>query len=88
MTFQSIIENLLNLSRALVPVIVGLSVVVFLYGLFGYIMNSGDESKRADSVKYIVYGIIGLFVIVSVWGMVFLITDFFGLNFGIPQIVI
>ena len=87
MTFKTIVDNLLNLTRAIVPIIVGLSVMFFLYGLLGYMMNSGDEKKRAESVKYIIYGIVGLFIMISTWALVFLITDFFGFGFGIPQIV-
>lgn len=56
--------------KTLLPVIVGLAVLVILWGIFNYIAGAGDEEKRAQAKQYIIWGIIGLFVMVSVWGLV------------------
>lgn len=86
MTLEQIIDNLIEIMTSLVPLIIGSAVLVFAYGLFGYMTNVGDEGKRADSRKYIVYGLIGLFVMVSLWGLVNLFTDVFNFKFGVPTI--
>jgi heme/copper-type cytochrome/quinol oxidase subunit 4 len=86
MTFQNIINRLIGLTAATTPVLIGLAVIVFLYGLLNYIYSGGDEKKRSESVKYIFYGIIGLFIMVSFWSLAFIFSEFFGLQTIIPQI--
>lgn len=87
MTFESLVMKIVNLLGDLVPLVVGFAVLVFLYGLFGYMMNIGDESKRKESISYIIYGLIGLFVMTAVWGLVSLLSRTFGFDFGIPVIL-
>lgn len=70
----------------LVPVIIGLGLVVFLWGLTRFISAGGDEKRIQEGKDMMVYGIIGLFVMVSIYTIVsILFSDFFGgLNFGVP----
>lgn len=73
--------------RILVPLIIGMAVVIFLYGLMMYMTNIGDETKRKESIQYITSGLIGLFVMISIWGIVIIMTRTFGFSFGIPRIL-
>jgi hypothetical protein len=86
MTFSSIINNIIVFLGNLILVIIGLAVLLFFYGLVGYISNSGDEGKRKESLQYIFYGTFGLFIMVAVWGLVALLSGFIGESIGIPQI--
>jgi len=86
MTFSSIIQGILDtLLGVAVPLIISLAVVYFIFGILKYILSAGDETKRRESVKVITFGLVALFVMVSVWGLVALITDTFGVSVGIPQ---
>lgn len=86
MNFQGIIQGLLDILIGMgVPLIITLALVYFLYGIVQYLISAGDESKRKESVKVITYGIIALFVMISVWGLVSFITNTFGVSVGIPQ---
>lgn len=88
MTFASFIDRIISITTYLVPLLVGASVLVFLWGLFIYMTNAGDSSQRQASLKYMLYGIIGLFVMISMWALAFIFSDFFGLEIGIPQITV
>lgn len=88
MSISSIVSNILAILQQIVYLIVGLGLLVFLYGIFGYISNFSDEKKRQESVSYIIYGLLGLFVMISVWGLVGILTGSFGLSNAIPQISI
>jgi hypothetical protein len=79
--FYSLILALLG---AAIPVIVGLAVLVFLWGVVSYVAAGGDERARTDAVQYIFWGIIGLFVMVSVWGLVAILSNTFGFPLGVP----
>jgi len=70
--------------RTLLPVIVGLAVLVILWGVFNYISGAGDEEKRAQAKQYIIWGIIGLFVMVSVWGLVNVLKNTLNLSNDAP----
>lgn len=54
----------------LTPIVVALALLYFFYGLAMFILKSGDEEKRKESKSIMIYGIIALFVMVSVWGLV------------------
>jgi len=69
----------------LLPVLVGVALVVFIWGLIGFIQNSGDEKALSEGRQKMVWGIVGLFVIVSVWGLINLVqtlTDIKGTSSG------
>lgn len=87
MDFSSFVDVLINILNSVGYLIIGLATVVFMYGLVTYIYYSDNESKRKESTQYITYGIIGLFVMVSVWGLVYIITNTFGFDFAIPQLI-
>jgi hypothetical protein len=87
--FALMFTSLKAVLRIVVPVLVLLALVVFLWGVVVFIFNADDESARADGKKRIMWGIVGLFVIVSVWGLVYLlstITNIFGaVGINAPQ---
>lgn len=70
----------------LIPIAITLSVVLFSYGSASFILNLGNEEARAKAKKYLIWGILVLFVMVSVWGLVELLTNFFGFKTVIPQL--
>ncbi len=67
---------------ALVPLIIGLALLFFLWGMLVYLWNGDDEDKREESKSFMLWGVIGLFVMVSVWGLVSLVANSF--NFHLP----
>jgi hypothetical protein len=81
-------DHLVGLSATLVLPIIGVAVLVFLYGLSQYILNSSNESKREEGLQFIVYGLLGFVVMISLWALVGIISGTFGLPFGVPQIAV
>lgn len=72
------------LGLILVPAVIAVSLVVFLWGLFTYfIVGGGDESQRAKGKGYIIYGVLGLLLITIVWGVVNFLAE--GLVTGMGQ---
>ena len=65
-----ILDKVDTLLGAIVPIILTLALIFFMWGLVTYIMSAGDEAKRADGKWRMIWGIIALFVMVSVWGLV------------------
>jgi len=83
-TIQSIICKIGNVLDTLIPVLIVLGIVYFVWGVITY-MIAGDEEAKKKGKDKIIYGIIGLVVIVAMWGLVGIITNTFGLN-GTTQV--
>ncbi len=75
-----VIQRITSLLNALIPFIITLAMVYFLWGVSQFILHGGDETKRSEGRQTMIYGIIALFVMVSVWGLVALLTNTFGLQ--------
>ena len=74
----SVIDTVSGLIGSLVPIIIAIALVVFLWGIISYITAGDDPKKKAAARGYMIYGIIGLFVMVSVWGLVRILQSTFG----------
>lgn len=55
--------------------ILAAAVVYFLWNVFGFIMSAGEPDERAKKQSGIIYGIIGIAVMVSIWGLVGFLTS-------------
>jgi hypothetical protein len=65
--------------NAVVPVLIALAVVYFVWGVISYVI-SDDEEAKAKGKDRIIYGIIGLAVIIGLWGLVNLVRNTLDLN--------
>ena len=65
----------------LVPFLFAIAFIVFIWGVFQYFIAGGaNEEQRDKGKQFVMWGIIGFVVMVSLWGLVNLITG--TLNFG------
>lgn len=80
MTFKNLVDFIISdLLQPIILLIVSIAVVSFLWGVSKYVLHGGDEAKRTEGTHIMIYGIIALFVMVSVWGFVtILVNTFFG----------
>ena len=60
----------------------GVAFVLFVWGVFEFIANAGDETKRGEGKKAIMWGLIGLVIIFGAYGIINLALG----TFGIPLI--
>ena len=81
-TLTGILNIVGGIFRLVIPFIITLALIYFLWGVATYIMNSGDEEARKTSRAVMIHGIIALFVIISVWGLVAILNSTFGINAG------
>jgi len=58
-----------GLIAKLIPIVIGLAVLTFLWGVLKYVVAKDEESQK-EARGVMLYGIIALFVMVSVWGLV------------------
>ncbi len=66
--------------NTLLPIVVALALLYFLWGLVKYVVSSGDAREEAKGIM--IWGIIALFVMVSVWGLVAFLGNTLGISSG------
>lgn len=60
-----------NLIQMVIPILIGLALLAFLWGILNYLF-----SKNKDEAKtFMIWGIIALFVMTSVWGLVSILRN-------------
>ncbi|MDE2188600.1 MAG: hypothetical protein KGJ35_02635 [Patescibacteria group bacterium] len=66
-----------------IQILVGLAVLVFVFNVFRYFFMNKENKERG---MYVLWSLIGFFVIIAFWGLVNLISNSFSLNTSAPTI--
>lgn len=85
--FSELIKIFLDLIKAALPVIAGLALLTFLWGLARFIFRLGNDEKSVEEGKNLMkWGLIALFLLMSFWVIIGLVYNDvgFGLFFGLP----
>jgi uncharacterized membrane protein len=73
---QGIIVTLLGYLGYVVPALITVAVIYFIWGVITFMTSSDEEAKKMGRTK-IINGLIGLFVIVAFWGIIGVVKDTF-----------
>jgi hypothetical protein len=66
----NLVQSVGHIVNLLIPILVALAIVVFFWGLVLYIRKSGGEKATDEGRRIMIAGLISLFIMVSVWGIV------------------
>jgi hypothetical protein len=82
-TFKVLVETLIRcLLTPVAGLLVSLAVIFFLYGVFKFISAEESEQIRSEGKEFMFWGIVGIFVMVSLWGLVGVLQNTFMLDTG------
>ncbi len=86
--------NLVNIASADIPSFIGkveqvilnpligfmfaLALVYFLYGLVEFIINRDSDDKRTQGKSHMLWGIVGMFIMIAAFGIINLIKTTIG----------
>lgn len=73
--YTTIISGIL---QPVVKLLIALAILFFLWGVFRFMISEGD--KREEGRQFMFWGVVGIFVMVSVWGLVNILTNTFKLD--------
>lgn len=71
----------------LIALMLAVALVVFLYGCFEYIAGSGSDDVRQKGRQHILWGIIGMLVMVSAYAILEITVGTFGLGGEFSRVV-
>lgn len=76
MTADQFVLNLANvILNPLIRLLFAVALVVFLWGIIEYIKGAGSPDSREQGTKHIIWGLVGLFIMVSVYGILTLFEN-------------
>jgi hypothetical protein len=74
------------LYKSVIPLLFAIATVAFIWGVMQYYLNPENEEKRKKGKSFIIGGLIALFVMLSMWGIVGILTGTFELKNTTPQL--
>lgn len=77
-----------TINNVIVPVLFAVAFIVFLWGAFNtFILGANSDDVKEKGKSLMLYGLIGFFVMVSIWGLVNILvgTISFSNNTGVTQ---
>jgi len=79
--FQDLLINILVFSNdVLIPFIIGIGFLVFVWGIFKYFIFGGaNDEAKASGKSLIIWATVGFVVIIIFWGIINLLTESTGL---------
>lgn len=70
-TFSRLLYNIeYFILNPLIYLIFALALLVFLYGVFEFIKNSDDAEERKKGGQHILWGVIGMAIMISAYGII------------------
>ncbi len=68
-----------NIFNPLITLLFAVATLVFAWGVVLYIIGSYNSQSKIEQAKNIMlWGLIGMFIMASAWGIVALLCNFFG----------
>ena len=64
----------------LIMLLLGVAILIFLYGCFEYISHSNDSRARETGQMHIMWGIVGMFIMLVAYGILGIAAGTFGLG--------
>lgn len=85
---NDILRRLASFGDVIIYLLMGLAVLYIVYSSVRYFVmgKEGDEGRR-EAGMHIFWGLVGLFVIVSLWGLVNILINTFPVNNQVPNTV-
>ena len=84
-SFGSIVCTIRNLvGRVFVPFAILIATLFFIYGVIKYFIAADSTAARQEGRRFMMWSLLALFVMLSVWGIVRLATDTLGFEFSFP----
>jgi len=87
-SFRDIVQSIAKfINGSLIPILIMLGIIYFFWNLVHYIQNMNNSKKKDEFKKYTINALIGLFIMLSVWGIIGIGTGiFFNSKPFLPQL--
>ncbi len=82
---NSLTQKATNIGNTFIQILIAFAVIYIIYNVVRFLIVGADsEDKRKQARDAILYGVVGLFVILSIWGLVKILTNTFRTDNATP----
>lgn len=86
--FKSLLDILIwakcVITGAIIPLIFALATIFFLWNVAVFIRSADKTSVKEEARQRMVWGIVALFIMISVWGIISIMSNIFGISPSVP----
>lgn len=75
---SGLVTDVGNIVNQLIPIAFALALLGFFYGLVKYIFGGAENKDQAKNIM--IWGVVALFIMAAVWGLVRFISNAVGIN--------
>lgn len=81
---NDVVSTATRIGNIVVTLAISFAVIWIIVSVVRFFIAGGEEDKQKGK-DAIIYGVIGLFLILSIWGLVYILTNTFKTNNQIPD---
>lgn len=72
---RGVVVQIISLINYIIPVLITAALVLFFWGIVRFVYNTSDPHAKSTDKQILVWGLIAMFVLTSVWGLVRLLCS-------------
>lgn len=73
-----------DIINGLIPVVLAITVLIFFWGLAMYLWDAGNSESKSKGIQIMIMGVLSLFVMVSIWGIIGVLQQTFKVDQAKP----
>ncbi len=81
-TLHAMLTAIGSFGNLIIRIIFGLTLIYFFWGTAQFVLHAGDAKKREDGKQRMLWGVIAIFVMFSLYGIISWISFTLGINTG------
>ena len=85
---RGVINLFITIGLKIIPLLGAAAFLIFVLGVARFIKSTGSEKESKDSKNLLIWGLVGIFVLATIWGIISFLEGEFGFGSGVavPQI--
>lgn len=83
-TANDVIKTLIDIGNTVIEILIAFAVLWIIWNIIMFIVHADAPEERSIKGKAIIWGIVGLAIIMSIWGLVALLRNSFQLDNTVP----
>jgi Type IV secretion system pilin len=76
----TLVQQMQTVLNNIYPFLFGLAIIYFFWGVAKYILSAGDPKAAAEGRSIMIWGIVALAVMASIYGLIYFLQNSFGVN--------
>lgn len=78
--FRSLMQLFADLLGSVIGVLYMFAFAAFFWGIVLFVFNTNDDKKRQEGKSWMLWSVVALFVMITIWGLVGLLVNTVGIS--------